>query len=691
MGGYARRLGLALTKVVRETGPGARIELKTGEYLGTLIIDKPLELAGDGPVQPALGGIGQPAVVVAAHGVYLRNLYLADALNIKSAPSIIIIEEYDHPQLLTEVTCEGVILRIPHEFYWSLGDQLPNTTVEHYVEIDTVPARIYHSGGAKWLQGSLPVLAAPDISGRYLLRFQTVTTNTLRQKEIGITTLLVKADDSSRQIWLTLDALPTTTPVLKSDQLCLQVGKRVRVFFSHSLLIGKQLLGNFSITEQIAEKQCLIVQEQGQTWSIRSPWRTEQPTIVSGESLAYGQRMLLYTNCSIRIVGQDFSLSSPLRPATIAVNPTKINLSSNTDIPNQQSLQVSGSKRQLLDIISLVPWLDIDAVESKSSGVTVTVSTNAHIADLPGGRHIEWSALLVMHGQEALVIPAEVITPEKAIDVTDGELEEEGSGEISAFHQDPAPSSHPVFDEIQNDGRKISSDCIDVVFPLAPVTTDPAPWIGKGNIEYIPILAGRFLFGMDDEEREIERPFSIGKYPVTNEQYLQFVKETGHRIPTSWRQDKDGNVDFGGPATGRHPVTGVSKVDADAFCKWAGVRLPTEEEWERSARSTDGRFFPWSAEDENLERTRIYTAYYSTKPNSVDNHPKGKSVEGVYDLIGNIWQWTATMEERFHILKGGYHGYSNKSKPLDARTKISADSKTVSPSYGFRCCSDRIA
>jgi formylglycine-generating enzyme required for sulfatase activity len=157
---------------------------------------------------------------------------------------------------------------------------------------------------------------------------------------------------------------------------------------------------------------------------------------------------------------------------------------------------------------------------------------------------------------------------------------------------------------------------------------------------YVP--GGEFMMGRDEKDRgdEYERPahkvtvkpFFIDQYDVTNEDYAKFVKGTGHRMPSNWL-----NGDYAAGAA-RKPVTGVTWDDATAYAKWAGKRLPTEEEWEFAARGTDGRLYPWgndwSAGLANADRASDGTVDVGTY--------KGTSPFGAYDMVGNAWQWTAS-------------------------------------------------
>jgi len=157
----------------------------------------------------------------------------------------------------------------------------------------------------------------------------------------------------------------------------------------------------------------------------------------------------------------------------------------------------------------------------------------------------------------------------------------------------------------------------------------------------VDIPGGSFLMGTDRERsdaydrprhRMIVEPYRIDKYPVTNAQYALFVAKTGHRPPLHW---KDGYIPEGKKLL---PVTMVSWHDAMAYAQWAGKRLPTEAEWEKAARGTDGRRWPWGNQ---MDTHRLNTYYNVGVASIVTRFENGASPYGVLDMAGNVSEWVA--------------------------------------------------
>lgn len=140
-------------------------------------------------------------------------------------------------------------------------------------------------------------------------------------------------------------------------------------------------------------------------------------------------------------------------------------------------------------------------------------------------------------------------------------------------------------------------------------------------------------------------PFRIGKYPVTVSQYLAFVEEgtAPNREPIGW----DGQQEHP-----NWPVVNVTWHQAMAYCRWAGGRLPTEEEWERAARGPKAMKYPWG--DEPISPSRAnYLMSKILHPTPVGLYPSGASAEGVCDMIGNVLEWTSSKSSMDHYVWWG--------------------------------------
>jgi len=196
----------------------------------------------------------------------------------------------------------------------------------------------------------------------------------------------------------------------------------------------------------------------------------------------------------------------------------------------------------------------------------------------------------------------------------------------------------------------------------------------KDGKEMVRVLAGKFLYG--ENKKQVELPeFWIDKAPVTNAEYTRFVAETEHELPSHW----EGNTPPKGIAD--HPVTHVSWDDATAYARWAGERLPSEEEWEKAARGTDGREYPWGkwAEDRcNWQGAGIG----GTTP--VGQYSlRGDSPYGCVDMAGNVWEWTASEHEQGgQVVRGGAFDNDDWGVRCAFRGRVSPHSRKRN--HGFR-------
>jgi formylglycine-generating enzyme required for sulfatase activity len=237
----------------------------------------------------------------------------------------------------------------------------------------------------------------------------------------------------------------------------------------------------------------------------------------------------------------------------------------------------------------------------------------------------------------------------------------------------------------------------------------PQSRLGDAPNEMVLIPAGEFIMGSDDRlpdegpQHRVTLPaFYIDKFEVTNLQYKKFNDATHGRSPRHWR-----NRTFP-PGKADHPVVYVTWDNADAYCRWAGKRLPTDAEWEKAARGTDGRMFPWGDEFDTAKantpvRWQEIGRFGDTSP--VGAFDTGKSPYGVYDMSGNVWEWTASWYkaypgnqtpsesygERYKTLKGGsWFDCSfykcGISAPVFNRSFFAK--KVKNDSFGFRCAKD---
>ncbi|MBI5417479.1 formylglycine-generating enzyme family protein [Candidatus Poribacteria bacterium] len=262
--------------------------------------------------------------------------------------------------------------------------------------------------------------------------------------------------------------------------------------------------------------------------------------------------------------------------------------------------------------------------------------------------------------------------------------------------------------------------------PAAPAQIPPAPEVvappaPAGDINSINIPAGEFTMGVDKGGDLIEAPshkvildsYYIDKSEVTNADYKKFIDNGGYNLkeiwsnegwawkeknnitaPQLWNDSKYNEPD--------QPVCGVSYYEAEAYAHWAGKRLPTEAEWEKAARGTDGRMFPWGNEyKKNLCNNKDAG---NKKPIKVCSYPDGVSPFGVHDMAGNLNEWCSDFFDRNYyknsplknpkgpekgtdkVIKGG--GFSYDSHYCRTTRRGSYSPSQRSSTIGFRCVKD---
>ncbi len=212
------------------------------------------------------------------------------------------------------------------------------------------------------------------------------------------------------------------------------------------------------------------------------------------------------------------------------------------------------------------------------------------------------------------------------------------------------------------------------------------------------IPKGPFLYGENRVREEIPHDYYMSIYPVTNDQNKEFMLANGYGSEDywsnegwAWKQEKqvDSPEYWNNPKWTKadHPVVGVSYYEAEAYAFWAGKRLPTEQEWERAARGTDGREYPWGNDFDTTKCNSTESGIGATTP--VTTYPKGISPSGCFDMAGNVDEWCASWYDQFacrRVVRGG----SWSTIPVDLRASLRYGGTTGlrDSALGFRLAQD---
>jgi formylglycine-generating enzyme required for sulfatase activity len=225
-----------------------------------------------------------------------------------------------------------------------------------------------------------------------------------------------------------------------------------------------------------------------------------------------------------------------------------------------------------------------------------------------------------------------------------------------------------------------------------------ATFVGPDGKEYVHIAEGEFWMGSPyNGETPLRKVFLdgffISRYPVTNAEYHAFVEATGNPPPEHWQ---DGIY----PAwQANHPVVYVNWHDASAYCRWAMGRLPTAAEWEKAARGSDKRQYPWGDAFES-SRCNSREAEIKTSTPVGKFSPVGDSPYGVGDVAGNVWEWVVDWREptqenlsatrnpmgpasgKVKVIRGG--SFLNNETLVTCYTQDHALPEVRAVNYGFR-------
>lgn len=195
--------------------------------------------------------------------------------------------------------------------------------------------------------------------------------------------------------------------------------------------------------------------------------------------------------------------------------------------------------------------------------------------------------------------------------------------------------------------------------------------------------------------------YYIDKYEITNARYAECVADGVCQPPTD-TTSKNRSSYYGVQTYDNYPVVYVAWSMADAYCKWREARLPTEAEWEKAARGTDRRLYPWGDDKPNCDLANYHSCPWDTA--SVSSYPEGTSPFGAYGMAGNVWEWVADW------YGADYYGFSPMANPpgptsgdskvlrggswltekafLRVISRIHVYPQTSSHQFGFRCAKD---
>jgi formylglycine-generating enzyme required for sulfatase activity len=253
---------------------------------------------------------------------------------------------------------------------------------------------------------------------------------------------------------------------------------------------------------------------------------------------------------------------------------------------------------------------------------------------------------------------------------------------------------------------------------VAALSLGAASAAGAGDrVGMVLVPGGPFLMGADARDGEVGievgvdseprhtvtvAPFWIDRVEVTHAAYRDFVTATGRPAPADPRFNDFYHWQAGSypPGTEKHPVVYVDWYDADAFCRWRGKRLPTEAEWEKAARGTDGRRYPWGDTFETDRcNTREMALGWSTPVGALE---KDRSPYGVMDLCGNVSEWTDSWYERYpgstlvrpsfgelyKVVRGGSWLLSYEPFSRASNRTLAFERTKRHRAIGFRCAAD---
>ncbi len=286
---------------------------------------------------------------------------------------------------------------------------------------------------------------------------------------------------------------------------------------------------------------------------------------------------------------------------------------------------------------------------------------------------------------------------------------------VLSFWKPPSQTDEPTFTAVTEpvDGTQVNGSSFlpveasgtSSLFPtqidIITLTSLPTKVADAKGVKMALIPAGTFTMGSEnygDNEKPVHQvyldSYYMDIYEVTIASYKMCVENGACQLPSD-------TVDYNDAIYAQHPVIYVDWNQAKNYCEWRDARLPTEAEWEKAARDTDQRTYPWGEESANGDRANIGRGEYTEV---VGSYESGKSPYGMYDMVGNIWEWTSSLYQSYpydindgrenmnssgdRVVRGGKWGgdYYVDSAHSSYRVWFALD--FTSPLIGIRCARD---
>jgi formylglycine-generating enzyme required for sulfatase activity len=273
---------------------------------------------------------------------------------------------------------------------------------------------------------------------------------------------------------------------------------------------------------------------------------------------------------------------------------------------------------------------------------------------------------------------------------------------LFALYKIPSPISSTLHTQLRKTRAVIASYDWGANLPVTPVDVRVSPADGMTQV-FVP--EGKFPMGTDETNVQKNRPrhsvflsaFWIDQTEVTNAMYTLCVKAGECTYPV----DNGSNPYYGNSKYANYPVVYVTWNAADKYCRWAGRRLPTDAEWEKAARGTDERLYPWGDEPPNPSLANFDMNIGGPLP--VDRYPLGASLYGALNMAGNVREWVSDWFHEFYYLvappnnpqgppptgkkslRGG--SYLDDANEMRVFNRFDHDPNSPGENRGFRCAS----